>query len=291
MAERATDGRDLRRSDAIRIANEFAFVHVRKVHTRNGERLEIESPRRAQLIRLDPLELESIACHDDESFLGSEVVGGMGRRQQHDERRAMAVTQLPESLPEVDPGGLGSKPRTTDYVLHHDGYQNHRRIFPARPGPEPTVTEGEPQEQLDQIGSAELWDELLRRAVALPGVSERDSAISVKGARAFWLDPELVKGPEDSLIIETEFAHIHPRPDSSWHLQLPHELALLAVSGGWGRIHTVVWVGDAPANSMMLYSPRNEEELEVIWALVEESYRYATGQPQELVIEPRIVGA
>jgi hypothetical protein len=70
MAERDTDDAVLRREEAIEIANEFAYVHVRKVHTRNGERLEIESPRRESLIRLDPLELEAIACQDDESFLG-----------------------------------------------------------------------------------------------------------------------------------------------------------------------------------------------------------------------------
>jgi len=71
MAERSTDDSLLRREEPIEIANEFAYVHVRKVHTRNGERLEISSPRRGSLIRLDPLELEAIACKDDESFLGS----------------------------------------------------------------------------------------------------------------------------------------------------------------------------------------------------------------------------
>ncbi|HSI81621.1 MAG TPA: hypothetical protein VK919_13320 [Solirubrobacterales bacterium] len=201
----------------------------------------------------------------------------------------MSTKELPTALPDVDLGGLGSKPRTTDYELKHDGYENHLRIFPERPGPEPTITNEEPQEQLDQLGPPEIWDELVRRANELPGVSERDSVISVKGARAFWLEPELIKGPKDSLITENEFAHIHPRPDSSWHLQLPYELAVLAVSAGWGRIHTVVWLGDAPANSMMLYSPRNEQELEVVWFLVEESYRYASGEPQRFKIEPRIV--
>lgn len=200
----------------------------------------------------------------------------------------MSTKELPTELPEVKLDELGSKPPTTDYELQHEGYDNHLRIFPERPGPEPTVTTVEPQEQLDQLGPAEVWDELLRRANGLPGVSEHDSVISVKGARAFWLDPEMIKGPKDSLIMETEFAHIHPRPDSSWHLQLPYELAVLAVSAGWGRIHTVVWLGDAPANSMLLYSPRNEQEMEVVWSLVEEAYRYSTGQPQGFVIEPRI---
>ena len=85
MAERDTDDRDLRREEPVEIANEFAIVHVRKVHTLNGERLEIEAPRRGRLIRLDPLELESIACHDDESFLGSEVIAKIERDRRDDD--------------------------------------------------------------------------------------------------------------------------------------------------------------------------------------------------------------
>lgn len=40
------------------IANEFAMVTVRKIHTRNGERLEIRSGDRA--IRLDAIALEGL---------------------------------------------------------------------------------------------------------------------------------------------------------------------------------------------------------------------------------------
>jgi hypothetical protein len=84
MAERATDKSHLRYEETIEVANEFAVVHVRKVHTPNGERLEIEAPRRGgRLIRLDPLELESIACHDDESFLGSEVMAEIEEKRRN----------------------------------------------------------------------------------------------------------------------------------------------------------------------------------------------------------------
>lgn len=68
MAERETDEQDLKGEEAIEIANEFAYVHVRKVHTRNGERLEIRSPRRDTLIRLDPMELEAISGLDPAAF-------------------------------------------------------------------------------------------------------------------------------------------------------------------------------------------------------------------------------
>jgi hypothetical protein len=40
----------------------------------------------------------------------------------------------------------------------------------------------------------------------------------------------------------------------------------------------------------MLYSPRNEHELETVWSLVEESYRFATGQPQRFRNEPQPIG-
>lgn len=50
------------------IANEFAEVMVRRVHTRNGVRLEISSPRMDTSIRLDALELESLTWQDPEIF-------------------------------------------------------------------------------------------------------------------------------------------------------------------------------------------------------------------------------
>ena len=52
----------------IRISNEFASIIVRKVSTRNGERLEIESPGLDLCIRLDALQMESIVWQDPEFF-------------------------------------------------------------------------------------------------------------------------------------------------------------------------------------------------------------------------------
>jgi len=200
--------------------------------------------------------------------------------------------RLFEDLPEVDEAELaklGSKSPTTDYVPLHGGYDNHKVIFPKRPGPRPATTTWEPHEQLDQLGSEEIWDELMRRALALPGVTGGPSKISVEGAQALFLDPSLAVGPPESFVIENEFAHMHPRPDSSWHLQLPLPLTVFAISAGWAEVHTTCWLGDAPANSVMLFSPRNEAEVEVIWDLVQESYRFAAGQESQFEVKPQIV--
>ncbi|MCW5253192.1 dihydrodiol dehydrogenase [Streptomyces sp. SHP 1-2] len=43
------------------ISNEFAFVEVRRVDTRNGERLSIRSPKRGYEILLDAVLLEALS--------------------------------------------------------------------------------------------------------------------------------------------------------------------------------------------------------------------------------------
>lgn len=46
--------------EEIVIANEFAAVAVRRITTRNGERLQIRSIERGRLIQLDAIALEAL---------------------------------------------------------------------------------------------------------------------------------------------------------------------------------------------------------------------------------------
>jgi len=55
-------------SEPLEIANEFATVVVRRVETRNGIRLRIESPRHQRAIDLDPLELETLTWQSHDLF-------------------------------------------------------------------------------------------------------------------------------------------------------------------------------------------------------------------------------
>lgn len=76
------------------IFNEFARVIVRKVYTRNGERLEIRAPHFEAVARLDPLQLESLARRDTELLIqllaaeeaGSETAVGSNEVVRHDVR-------------------------------------------------------------------------------------------------------------------------------------------------------------------------------------------------------------
>ena len=52
------------------IVNEFTGVTVRKLSTKNGERLEVESMRLGFRIRLDALGLEALSWQDDATVSG-----------------------------------------------------------------------------------------------------------------------------------------------------------------------------------------------------------------------------
>jgi hypothetical protein len=153
----------------------------------------------------------------------------------------------------------------------------NERGLPERSGSRPRTTPTNPHTQLEQNPEHEVVEELARRVFALPDVEERPSAISVPGARALWLREDAPAGPPEAFVIEREFAHIHPMPDGSLHAALPPEVAQEAVEKGWAEQHPAARMGRMPQNVVMVYAPRDAEEIEVVAGLVEEAYRYAGG--------------
>lgn len=152
-----------------------------------------------------------------------------------------------------------------------------------RRGPRPRTTETNPHTQLDQqpapADAVGLRDALARLLFALPDVIEGPSAVSVPGARALWLPPEAARGPRTAFLVGTEFAHLHPSPDGSLHAALPPLLAGEAVDKGWAEVHPVARLGLIPLNVVMLYAPRDEDEVEVVADLVRAGHAFARGVP------------
>jgi hypothetical protein len=153
-----------------------------------------------------------------------------------------------------------------------------RKGLPERAGQRPGTTPTNPHTQLDQNPEEVLVRELAQKVFALSDVEERPSAISVHGAQALWLRDEVPAGPQEAFMIGREFAHIHPLPDGSLHAALPPELAEEAIEKGWAEQHPVARMGYIPPNVVMIYAPRNAEEIEIVAGLVTESYRYAGGR-------------
>jgi hypothetical protein len=150
--------------------------------------------------------------------------------------------------------------------------------LPHRAGARPRTTPTNPHTQLDQQPvDPGLTEELARRVFALPGVLEEPSRISVPGARALVLAPAEPTGPPEAFLVGREFAHLHPAPDHSAHAMLPPELVREAVDAGWAEPHPVARMGLIPATAVMLYAPRDDEELAVLEALIGASREFARG--------------
>lgn len=144
------------------------------------------------------------------------------------------------------------------------------RPLTTRPSPELA----HPHQQLTQTGPAQLGDELVARGVALPGITVGDSCVSTPGARAFRLDPDLAQGPASAFQCGTEFAHVHPPAEGSLHMTLPPLVYDAVLGARWGEPHPI-------SGTMLVFSPRNRRELEIVWQLVIASYRHALGELNE----------
>jgi len=160
------------------------------------------------------------------------------------------------------------------------GVVANRSDLSARPGPRPRTTPTNPHVQLDQNAPLELQELLFERARALPGVRVEPSMISIPGARAFVLGEEAAGGPPEAFMVGREFAHLHPPTDGSLHMMLPLSLAEAVDAHGWGELHPVARMGVIPPTAMMVYGPRDEGELEVVWELLHASHAFATGPTQ-----------
>ncbi|MEM9529944.1 MAG: hypothetical protein AAGA23_03435 [Pseudomonadota bacterium] len=144
-----------------------------------------------------------------------------------------------------------------------------------RPGSRPKTTNQLPHSQLDQHGPDSVIDKLHDWAFSLSGVENRSSRISVPGARALVMHAS-IECNQDAFMIDREFAHIHPHPDSgSMHVMLDPEDASEVADKGWGEDHYLVTAGRLPKGLVMVFSPRDDVELDTIKQIVRRSYNYA----------------
>ena len=150
--------------------------------------------------------------------------------------------------------------------------------LPQRDGLPPETTNKLPHSQVTQHGPDDVIQKLHDWCFALPSVANEHSGISVPGARALVLH-EGTECNHDAFMVGREFAHIHPHPDNgSMHVKLSAEDAKTVVDAGWGQDHYLVTQGHYPAGLIMVFSPRNDTELNVVKQIVAKSYTFATGK-------------
>jgi phospholipase/carboxylesterase len=146
-----------------------------------------------------------------------------------------------------------------------------------RSGERPKTTPTNPHTQLDQIAPPPLQQSVFACARGLPGVVSGPSLVSVPGTRAFHL-PECQAASHGSFMIEHEFAHLHPAYDGSLHMTLPPSVVERVIENGWAERHPLAGRHGLPSNIVMVYGPRDDDELAVVEDLLRASHAHARGE-------------
>ncbi|MBD0401192.1 luciferase family protein [Flammeovirga sp. EKP202] len=150
---------------------------------------------------------------------------------------------------------------------------------PMREGSRPRTTPSNPHMQLDQQPEdTSFIKKLMEWSFDFQNTIKRPSAISVPGSTALWMEETHACSSCNAFMIGTEFAHFHPHPDFSMHLGLTKKDAEFFIEKGWGEWHPMIKRGILPPNMIMLYAPRNEEELAVSKLILNRSYDFARGE-------------
>src|ERR1700735_5438226 len=103
---------------------------------------------------------------------------------------------------------------------------------PLRFGPRPQTCLTTPHVQLDQWPPPTIAEELIGQCLTLPHVRAKQSRMAAPDCYALTLPDEFSAGPPVAFIVDHEFCHLHPLPDSSIHLTLPKAVRERAIQGG-----------------------------------------------------------
>jgi len=149
--------------------------------------------------------------------------------------------------------------------------------LPMRETPIPLTTPGVPHVQVGIEAIPALSDELTQHVSEFPGVVLGPTRVSLPGAVGFQLQDDVPLAHPEVVVGGREFAHLHP--DGSLHASLTPETARAAIEAGWAVAHPWADERDGWEGFVMIYTPTNPDELQVVIDLVESSYTFVTGRP------------
>lgn len=165
--------------------------------------------------------------------------------------------------------------RTIAPVGEINGASPDIAALPTRKGTRPVTGDALPHLQFTDNSPQGIYDELADWLFSLPEVEEAPSRISVQGARG-----AVVRSEADGVMTENEFTHIHPMEvygGGSQHLALPDADSQTLIAKGWGEYHPMNLKAfpNQDFGLILLYAPRDEEELEVVKTATLASHRSA----------------
>ncbi len=151
-------------------------------------------------------------------------------------------------------------------------------MLPIRIGEAPKIEAAMPQLQLSDTSPENIRKQLWDWAFStFPKVRQETSKISVPSAQALWLHEDEDVAHADAFMLPSggrEFAHLHL--DGSIHAIVDSETESEIIVKNWGVRHPLY--NTDGVKEILVYAPRNEEEIEVLKKVIIKSYQYATGK-------------
>jgi hypothetical protein len=157
-----------------------------------------------------------------------------------------------------------------------------RDLGPRR-GTRPVVDVVYPCPQVGDPAPEGIRARLLEVADGLEGVEVQPTALSVPGD-ALVLCERLARGKPEAFIRGREFAIV--RAEGSVHVSLDPVCGQRLLDMGWGTIHPLAryMAGVLPPQSMIVYAPRDEGELDVVRSVLEAAHTFAVGRIGDLIL-------
>jgi hypothetical protein len=146
--------------------------------------------------------------------------------------------------------------------------------LPRRKGTKPRTFRGPLHIQCNGHGDPKYLNQLVDEVLRWPHIESTSSVLDRRKTVSIRLKDVATATDPSAFLIGREFARVLFEAPTIY-LALPFEAAHWAMFRGWTEPHYLRSYGLMRVSASVVYTPRDEEELEVCYSLFSESYRFA----------------
>ena len=146
--------------------------------------------------------------------------------------------------------------------------------LPARKGSRPKTIIGPLHIQCNGHGDPKYLKQLVDDVLTWPYIEPTPSLVRPPDTIPIRLEEKATTSNSSAFISAREFARVHLGAPTIC-MALPLECAHWAIVRGWAEPHYLRSFGLMPPGAVLVYTPKNREELAVCYSLFAEAYHFA----------------
>jgi phospholipase/carboxylesterase len=123
---------------------------------------------------------------------------------------------------------------------------------------------------------------LLEHCTNLPHIAVQQSRMGLPDTLALRVVDKFAHGAPEAFIDDHEFCHVHALPEGGIHLALPDQVRHQAIRLGWVESHPAAGLSILPETLVLVYAPRDAQEMNIALGFVKISLAFAEGRLAEL---------